>query len=473
MLDRRDCALISAFVGARDGDPRLVVDGPSYFYTDDEVAVKRVPSAVSMRHLMPHVTNPRLRSKLPKMMAHALHPEFKAYAWADGSISSQAGFVDELLALLGDADCAFSPHIGRKSIGDEMDFVEWLITHKDASIIEAYGGQPMRAQVAAYRAQGLPDTCLYQGGLFVRRNTPKVNAAFEEWFSHNVVYSVQDQLSLPFVLWKHGVRVARIPSVLRGNTYSFVGHDPGHQRISPALEPPEPLVLFYIVCHDDASERIARDDWPYHWARPLRVKTTARCDNDAIHRSLELMRRDAWHRRKFVGWLQYSSRRKGAHDGVVQFVRDVESGQHDARDVVVFGYEREPPMRYGDNCVHNHVNYTDVWNETVCGIDARLGGPFKTFYSSQYAAKPELMLRFYCWIAAHVGIIESDARVFGDAFDRRRFPDMKRPPATLVAAGYADWPLLPYLLERLPAAYFTLMCPGTRIYMSGWKDIDT
>ena len=227
LLTRRDVLLISGAVGTLDVLPSISVDGPTVFYTDKNITNGSVLLR-DLKEFMPFVTNFRLRSKLPKMFSHTLHPEFKAYAWADASFSATDGFVDELLESLGTADAAFAIHPWRQSVMDELIFMEDEIKRGFQYIAQRYAGLPLRKQVLVYEQMGFPVRDhiprLLAGGLFIRRNTPQVNAAFDEWFVHNVAFSVQDQLSLPYVLWKHTLKIGKIPHIYPGRTYKYVGH---------------------------------------------------------------------------------------------------------------------------------------------------------------------------------------------------------------------------------------------------------
>lgn len=160
--------------------------------------------------------NQRLRSKYFKMCTHWLHPKFSSYIWADGTFTIKAGIVEWLIAKLGDADCAFFKHPHRSTIKQESDFVLDKIKHGDAYLKIRYGNESMAEQVDAYVADGFPLnlTALLAGGLFIRRNSEKVNAAFDHWFVENVKWTIQDQLSLPYILWKHNLTVVRMDGSL-------------------------------------------------------------------------------------------------------------------------------------------------------------------------------------------------------------------------------------------------------------------
>lgn len=35
----------------------------------------------------------------------------------------------------------------------------------------------------------------------VKANDPTINKIFDDWWTHNLIYSYQDQISWPYVLW--------------------------------------------------------------------------------------------------------------------------------------------------------------------------------------------------------------------------------------------------------------------------------
>lgn len=67
--------------------------------------------------------------------------------------------------------------------------------------------QTIKAQLDFYAKEGFKDnTGLYQNGLFVRRHTPEQNAMCELVYKTLLAYSCRDQLSLPYAIWKTGVK---------------------------------------------------------------------------------------------------------------------------------------------------------------------------------------------------------------------------------------------------------------------------
>jgi hypothetical protein len=85
-----------------------------------------------------------------------------------------------------------------------------------------YRGFPIREQVSYYsKVAILPHSGLYACGVVARKEPlmPMLRRANELWWSENVKWSYQDQLSLPFVLHQLGIGVDQIPGNLWRNDW--------------------------------------------------------------------------------------------------------------------------------------------------------------------------------------------------------------------------------------------------------------
>jgi hypothetical protein len=90
-----------------------------------------------------------------------------------------------------------------------------------------YINYDLNAQVESYLKEGFPDKDgLIEAGLFLRKNTENVNKAFDHWFIEQVKWSIQDQLSLPYILWKHKINYKIITdyTVYNGPFHKYIGH---------------------------------------------------------------------------------------------------------------------------------------------------------------------------------------------------------------------------------------------------------
>ena len=74
----------------------------------------------------------------------------------------------------------------------------------------------------------MPTNGLYAGGVIARRNNLTRVRFEDDWWHEILTRSVQDQLSLPYVLWKHNVKPGIIPGRVYGtdfHTHHWTGPD--------------------------------------------------------------------------------------------------------------------------------------------------------------------------------------------------------------------------------------------------------
>lgn len=145
-------------------------------------------------------TQNRLDAKWWKLNPQAALPGEPVTIWIDASVTIlRPDFADLCLAELGEDDALFMRHPWRDCIYEEAE----------ASLVPGlhakYGGQYIPEQTAAYRAAGHPDHWgLVQSTVLVRRNTSATREMNDRWWTEIVHWSIQDQISLPYVLRRMG-----------------------------------------------------------------------------------------------------------------------------------------------------------------------------------------------------------------------------------------------------------------------------
>lgn len=101
--------------------------------------------------------------------------------------------------------------------------------HNKYAYYDRYSGEPMSDQVETYLSdETFTDNNLFATGCFMYTKKLVQNRDYNimtDWFLHNVLYSVEDQLSLPYLLHKHHTRYKIYPHVLMKN--AFLKHDFG------------------------------------------------------------------------------------------------------------------------------------------------------------------------------------------------------------------------------------------------------
>lgn len=186
-------------------------------YTDKPVASKTWK--IVYRDPAPPGLSPRHQSKLYKMDWLAplaptrANDDDEIVIWIDASIIVTD--VEKMVSVCrravedGGHDIAFFMHPERTNIYDEM---------QASAVLPKYADQNLYAQVEAYRNEGLPDDHgLYAGGVIARRYG-KMKELLEAWKTENR-RTIQDQLSLPYVLWKCGVTPGVIPGSVYGTDF--------------------------------------------------------------------------------------------------------------------------------------------------------------------------------------------------------------------------------------------------------------
>jgi hypothetical protein len=162
-------------------------------------------------HARPRHDHPRLSAKWFKMHPHVALPAHRRTVWVDGSVQMLgADFAEVVLEAMSPDGLSLFRHPTRDTAAAEAEFCVPL---------GKYAGQPLLEQVAHYRARGFPDESgLWAGGIVGRENVRKIRRLGRLWMRENIRWTYQDQLSLPYLLWRLGIEPGTIPAGLRDGT---------------------------------------------------------------------------------------------------------------------------------------------------------------------------------------------------------------------------------------------------------------
>lgn len=191
--------LISAVFGGYDS-PRPL---PADHGFDDAVLVTDNPELVAdgWRVIVEEPSDrPRLAAKRAKLTPWH-YVDDAASVWIDGSCEVTGGLFRAWL----DGQPA-------------ADLIAWRHPEpRDCLYAEAvycqdwpkYAREPIRAQTARYRAAGMPEHFgLYAAGTLLWRHTDAARAFGAAWLAEQEAGSIQDQVSLPFLLWSQPIDFA-------------------------------------------------------------------------------------------------------------------------------------------------------------------------------------------------------------------------------------------------------------------------
>ena len=91
--------------------------------------------------------------------------------------------------------------------------------------MEKYKKQDVDKQYNSYIANGFDDSIgLFENTIIIRKKTQRTNEIFDSWWLHNLIYSYQDQISYPYVLWEKQYTPDLIinENVFNNEKYSYV-----------------------------------------------------------------------------------------------------------------------------------------------------------------------------------------------------------------------------------------------------------
>lgn len=138
--------------------------------------------------------HPRMRAKYFKLIC----PFEGLSLFIDGSIQIvNPNILNTLSSYLKSGFACYVHPSGRKCLSTEVL----------ASLgMEKYKGLPLAQQAKYYFDQGMPkDYGLWACGLILRDG--KYTDFGEKWFMENLLWSYQDQISLPYVSWKESFKI--------------------------------------------------------------------------------------------------------------------------------------------------------------------------------------------------------------------------------------------------------------------------
>jgi Protein of unknown function (DUF616) len=141
--------------------------------------------------------------------------------YIDGSITvnPKSGFIDIVDDQLEEFDFALYHNPERSTILEEAIFSEKL---------PKYSGMPLVKQATAYieNVPSLKEATLWAGGILARKRTVNIKLAGWFWFDECTKWSTQDQISLPYMLYKYEIRPVDLGNLYKNPyfTIDYAGH---------------------------------------------------------------------------------------------------------------------------------------------------------------------------------------------------------------------------------------------------------
>jgi len=194
-----------------------VVDGVEYvMFTDKPREAKGWNVVIDNR--LPEL-HPRMRAKWFKLHSHEIFPD-DISVHIDGNNQLTTPEKVKELEQYCKGDIAISKHEWRKCIYEEA---------KASIPMTKYHNLPISAQVFSYRQEGMPENFgLWACNCLIRDGKNKKTAELNElWWQENLKWTYQDQLSLPYLIWKYKFDIYTIPIDLyaSSDTIKLVQHN--------------------------------------------------------------------------------------------------------------------------------------------------------------------------------------------------------------------------------------------------------
>ena len=219
-FDYQSMVIYTAIVGDYDElhDPLFVDPGVDYIcFTDQKNISSKIWKIRSIED--EEKIDRRLLTRKYKLMPHRYLQKYNTSVWMDASMQITKSIKELIQRYQVSSDMLFFPHEGTCIY--------------DIALGEQYREKKERLlkQMVSYYEEGYPiDNGIIFGGFLARNHNQKsVVEAMEEWYSQVCTFSKRDQLSLPYVLWKHNVPYDLINDYIYKNE-SYIVND--HKMLS-------------------------------------------------------------------------------------------------------------------------------------------------------------------------------------------------------------------------------------------------
>lgn len=201
------------------GEHKFADDVDYWYFTDREMSFGPESNFVPVmlnEAWVPTNLDPRRRAKYPKCWPwfSNILKEYDYAIWIDGSMQIlDAEFPHKILEHMTNG-WVISPHFD----GRDCAYGEATIRPPK------YANEPLDEQVEHYKKKGFPEhQGLYECGVMARdMKNPKVEEVGRRWLRENLEWSYQDQVSLPYVLWKTGFKPDVLPTSWRDTGWLHV-----------------------------------------------------------------------------------------------------------------------------------------------------------------------------------------------------------------------------------------------------------
>jgi len=192
-------AVYTAIFGNYDklNEPKKIENEIDYFcFTDNSSLISDKWNVILLPFLY---RDPRMSARALKILSHKVMMNYDFSVWVDGSFTIVSSIVDFVFNVCKGENLSSFKHPQRDCI------------YKEARVCQLRGMDKfsiISKQMKWYKSLEYPkNNGLTMSGILVRRNNNEDVKIFnEEWWNIVDNYSIRDQLSFCFILWKYGIK---------------------------------------------------------------------------------------------------------------------------------------------------------------------------------------------------------------------------------------------------------------------------
>ena len=208
-------------------------------------------------------------------------------------------------------------------------------------------------------------------------------------------------------------------------------------------------IIVYVVSHDDESDAIARTDFPFPWARYIRIPNNQYFESNAFPIILSLY--SEWHNKKFVGLVQHTFFRKAMSGSNIQNIEDNVDNYLQYDLIAMSGRSYRDPNWYHSNILQvMELLLTNLGMQEWYSRHSQIA----QFYNNAFVCRPNLLLEYCHFVAQAMAVVETNSSLKA-RFDTDACYIKKTAPLLVQQAcgkEYYDW--RSFSFERLPCFWF-------------------
>jgi hypothetical protein len=192
-------------------EPEHIIKGADYICFTDKLSLKS--TVWNIQPLPNKKVDVVRRARFPKLLPHRLFPDHEISIWVDGSMKIKGNLLKLMKKTLAGYDIALCRHCRKRpSLAAEVDAC--LRKSKDDPKL-------LEKQLEAY-SEVDPKIPICETGLMLRRHlVPKVKKAMESWWKEILRFSNRDQVSFPYIVWKHKLSIKVMEMRVRSNPWTL------------------------------------------------------------------------------------------------------------------------------------------------------------------------------------------------------------------------------------------------------------